>query len=167
MEPYIMGIISIFTGLVFRRVCGGAWGGMPHMVKVILAYILAFLASYAQTNNLYASITFGLIIGTSFNNPMHSWGMGMGDTPSRPPLACIAVMGSSYGAFTTLAAAGLYYWTGDVLYWWYAANGFAIGFVYYTFHKFYPQGFTLWGGFLDGTRTAPAECLLGALLLGV
>ena len=158
--------LQIIIGTFFRRWWGG-WLNPNHILKVLLAYPLAFLSAYAQTGNIYASATFAAIIGTAFNNPLHSWGMGMGDTPSRPAWQCVLVMGGSYGAFTTLAAAGLVYWTDDVLYWWYGANGFLAAAAYYAFHKLYPKGYTLWSGFLDGTLTAPAECVLGALLLGV
>lgn len=153
-------------GLLFRRWWGG-WFQPNHLEKVIFAYPLSFLTAFSCTFNIYASLVFALIIGTSFNNPFHSWGMGMGfDRPGKSTLACIAVMGGSYGFFTTLAAIDLAYFTQNNWFLLYALNGFLSPVVYYLCwrYNFKPS---IFGGFLDGTCTAPSECALGLLLFGV
>ena len=116
------GLFAII-GLIYRRIWGGFYAP-PHIIKVLFAYPLAFSACFLQTGDLYASVTFGIIIGTSFNNPCHAWGQGMGSDPTKPAWKCIAVMGGSYGLFTTMAAAGLVYFTHNILYSFYGLSGF-------------------------------------------
>ena len=165
-------------GILFRRWWGG-WHVPPHMVKVIIGYVLALAIGFFIINGLYAALAFGLIIGTAFMNPFHSWGMGMGyDGSGKSTLACAAVMGGSYGFFTSLAAAAVWFLTKDLGYVWYAATGFLVPVPYilawivavkrgYLTDPTKMQFFKIAGEWFIDSPTAIGECFLGALLFCV
>ena len=127
-------------GGFFRRFWGGWENIFPHIVKVVMGYAFMFAIAFFVTRNLYAAICFGVVMGTAFLNPLHSWGMGMGAAPGRSLAACVAVMGGSYGIFTSCAAAGLVYFTGHIVYLLYAITGSLtpLGYIfgYWFFNKF-------------------------------
>ena len=165
-------------GFIFRRYWGG-WQVPPHMVKVTLAYLLASLIGLFVIHGLYAALAFGVIIGTAFLNPFHSWGMGMGfDNSGKSTLACAAVMGGSYGFFTALAAVVVWFLTKDVGYVWYAAAGFLVPVPYilawivaikrgYATDPTKMQFLKIGGEWFIDSPTAVGECFLGALLFCV
>lgn len=176
-------LLKMIFGAFYRRFWGG-WEGasFPHMVKVIMGYAFMFGLAFEVTRNLYAALAFGAIMGTTFLNPFHSWGMGMGyaDT-SKSTLECCLVMGSSYGFFTTLGAAALVYFTHHSAYVFYAATGFLSWLPYLiswkvflriflvkknpmTFEQFWQTTPGVW--FIDGP-TAVGELALGALLFSL
>lgn len=165
-------------GFFFRRIWGGFY--VPqHMVKVAIVYVLSLAIGLFVIPNLYAALWFGAVIGTAFLNPCHSWGMGMGfDRPGKSTLACAAVMGGSYGAFTTLAIMPVVYLTKDVGFAWYAFAGFLTPIPYilawivagkrgYATDKTKMNFFKIGGQWFIDSPTAVGECFLGALLFCV
>ena len=166
------------SGAVFRRWWGG-WQGPSHIVKVLVGYAMMILVGLFAIHNLYASLAFGAIIGTAFLNPFHSWGMGMGyDESGKSTLACVAVMGGSYGFFTVLAACAVWYLTRDMGFAWYGAAGFLVPAPYIlawiiAVNRGYltdptKMHFLKIGGewFID-SPTAIGECFLGAILFSL
>lgn len=165
-------------GVVFRRYWGG-WQVPPHMVKVALAYLLASLIGLFVIHVLYVAIAFGLIIGTAFLNPFHSWSMGMGyDGSGKSTLACAAVMGGSYGFFTALAAGAVWYFTRDMGFVWYGAAGFLVPAPYivawivavargYRTDSTKMQFLKIGGEWFIDSPTAIGECFLGAILFSL
>lgn len=160
-------------GLIFRRNWGG-WCVLPHIVKVLLAYLLSGTLAFVLTHNLHASLAFSGIIGAAFLNPFHSWGMGMGfDNSGKSTLACVAVMGGSYGAFTAAAAASLVYITHD---WGWAEwgvtgflapIGYLLGWLEAEECGYPSKPFTflkIFGNYFIDSPTAIGECFLGAIL---
>lgn len=166
-------------GAIFRR-CWGGWHVPPHIVKVIIGYVLAYLLALFVTHNLWAATAFSATIGTSFLNPLHSWGMGMGydDGSRKSTLACAAVMGGSYGAFTALAAVLVWYITGMTGCLWFGIMGFLtpvayiLGWIFairrgYLTDPTKMQFFNIFGQWFIDSPTAIGECFLGALLLSL
>ena len=160
-------------GLVFRRNWGG-WCVPPHVVKTILAFFGSFAVAFALTGNLYASLAFGVIIGAAFLNPFHGWGMGMGfDNSGKSTLACVGVMGGSYGAFTSAASAALCYFTRDLGWAPWGVSGFLVPVGYLIAWRValalgYPQKpfsfLKIFGNYFIDSPTAIGECFLGAVL---
>jgi hypothetical protein len=181
--PIINLLVPQIIGAFFRRFWGG-WEGasFPHMFKVVLGYVLMTALALDITHNLYAALAFGGVMGTALLNPFHAWGMGMGyaDT-SKSTLGCCLVMGGSYGAFTTLGAAVLVYFTHHSMYVFYAATGFLTWLPYLISWKVFlwffetnknPMAFEqFWqtspGVWLVDGPTAVGELCLGALLFSL
>lgn len=165
-------------GAIFRRIWGG-WHVPPHMVKVVIGYMLATFIGLFFIPNLYAALAFGAIIGTAFLNPLHSWGQGMGfDGSGKSTWACAAVMGGSYGAFTAIAAAVVGFLTKETWIAWYAAMGFLIPIPYilawivavkrgYLTNPAKMQFLKIGGEWFIDSPTAIGECFIGALLFGL
>jgi hypothetical protein len=126
MMSFLTHILIAIVGAFYRRAFGG-WetASILHIVKVIIGYVLMFgLAFEATHHNIYAALAFSGIMGSAFLNPLHSWGMAMGGAAGRPLWACVAVMGGSYGLFTTFASVTLVYITNRLVYAPYAITGF-------------------------------------------
>lgn len=169
-------------GIFFRR-CWGGWHVPAHIVKVLAGYALAIIIGLFVIHGLYAALAFGVIIGTAFLNPLHSWGMGMGFSDNdrssgKSTLACIAVMGTSYGFFTAGAACAVWALNGDARYLPYGMAGFLVPIPYliawivaekrgYLTNPSAMNFFKIGGEWFIDSPTAIGECFLGALLFSV
>lgn len=166
------------VGAVFRRWWGG-WHVHSHILKVLVGYSLSLSVGMFVIHGFYAALAFGLVVGSAWLNPLHSWGMGMGyDKSGKSTLACISVMGGSYGLFSALAA-GLTCWLSkDMGYAWYALTGFLVPFPYflawiwavrrgYLTDPTKMQFLKIGGQWFIDSPTAIGECFLGALLLSM
>lgn len=127
---FITNLLTGAVGIPFRRWWGG-WEAPNHFVKLILGFVLAFIACFLVTENWHAASAFSICIGMAFLNPFHSYGQGMGlDQPGKSTLKCILVMGGSYSMYTVPAGLLVAYLTHDPIYLLYCLHGAAIPFIY-------------------------------------
>lgn len=116
-------LLESAVGAVFRRWWGG-WFAPSHFMKLLAGFVFPLSIVWGGTENSYAALWVALCVEGLWLNTFNSEGFDMGRNPSKPLRHCILWMGGTNGAYTTLAASGLAFFTGHYFTLLYALTGF-------------------------------------------